>query len=166
MTSNSSASAVIDRYARVKGSGPFDINDFCAITGYPVRSAIAILDQEESVSGRILRLDTGFYLLKPLRSIPATPSWYDWSFKLDIQQRIWDACASWKTKADLFDVSGLKSTALDRYLRAMVRAGVLRYITQSTSHIKLYIQCSWRPLTTYFTEMAYPIPSQSEAIDA
>lgn len=145
---------LIARFMRVKESGLFDINEFCMVTGCSAEYARASLCAEGAYEGRVIALDDDFFLLKPSKSSSTTRVWYDWAFKLDTQMSIWDACSSAQSRQTLMEVTGLNITTLDRYLRAMLRAGILRSIGKSRFSPKKYIQGTWRPLTTYYSEIA------------
>lgn len=150
---------MLQQFARVKGSGPFLLDDFCAVTGMQPSQALKCLLNAEKQDA-LLRLGD-LFLLYP------TPTdnrriWYDWKFDLNKQRRIFDACYvnDQSNGSQIYGVSFAElreklpysKTLLRRYLAAMTHAGIL--ITHRNSYLKFYRQGIWRSLTTYRQELA------------
>lgn len=110
---------MIQRFAAVKGSGIFSIDEFCCLTGIKEKQAQTILNSSKLV----ILLEPGYYLLKPQIKKQKQAS-YDWNYDPLKQKMIFKQCKDWKLASDI-DV-GLKYTTLHRYLRAMCRYGNLK----------------------------------------
>jgi len=167
---NSKTLKLYKSFARVKGSGTFHLDEFCAVTGMDPNRAIRCLLKAEKL-GAILRLGELFLLYPPKpdnRKI-----WHDWKFDIAKQRLIYDACytdpkvetasSRFNKRQDDASTIGISipelreqlpfsKTLLQRYLTAMTRAGIL--IAQRNGKVNLYRQGSWRELTTYRQEKA------------
>jgi hypothetical protein len=94
-----STSGLFSRFSRVKGSGTFSLDEFCALTGIPQTRSVKILRLGEK-QGIILCLASGFYLLKATSHTPQkrlgswrppraqTPSLSRHSFPLKLKSKI------------------------------------------------------------------------------
>lgn len=151
--------STLHSFARVKGSGTFHLDEFCAVTGMDPRRAIRCLVKAEKL-GMLLILGDLFLLYPPK---PANQKiWHDWKFDIAKQRMIFDACkvnpptssfaACGISCPELRQILPFSKTLLQRYLSAMVRAGIL--IVQRNGYVNLYRQGSWRELTTYRQEKA------------
>lgn len=146
-----SPSQLLDRFARVYGSGIFHLDDFCALTGCPPNSAVRSLEIAENTTGRVVALAPTAYLLKPV-PIPNKALWYDWEFNRSIQRIIFDACGvAPQSKPDIMRLTGLADTTISRYLRAMLRSGNLTSSRRGT--LKYYSSGFFKPLTSYRNEL-------------
>ncbi len=156
---NSKTLKLYNSFARVKGSGTFHLDEFCAVTGMDPNRAIRCLLKAEKL-GAILRLGELFLLYPPKPD--NRKLWHDWKFDIAKQRMIYDACYT-DSPTSRFQACGISQlelreqllfskTLLQRYLSAMVRAGIL--IVQRNGYVNLYRQGSWRELTTYRQEKA------------
>ncbi len=160
MNSNlNSQLSTLNSFVRVKGSGTFHLDEFCAVTGMDPNRAIRCLLKAEKL-GAILRLGELFLLYPPKPDNRKV--WHDWKFDTAKQRMIFDACYT-DSPTSRFQACGISlpelreqlpfsKTLLQRYLSAMVRAGIL--IVQRNGKVNLYRQGSWRELTTYRQEKA------------
>jgi hypothetical protein len=156
---NSKTLKLYNSFARVKGSGTFHLDEFCAETGMDPNRAIRCLLKAEKL-GAILRLGELFLLYPPKPDNRKV--WHDWKFDIAKQRMIYDACYT-DSPTSRFQACGIScpelrqilpfsKTLLQRYLSAMVRAGIL--IVQRNGYVNLYRQGTWRELTTYRQERA------------
>ncbi len=149
---------IFSRFARIHGSGIFTIEEFTALTGFPLPRALEILSEQEDLD-HVLRLDLGIYLLKPPLPEKQSRSWYDWKFQEPTQRRIFEACTKWRSLKYLLPHIGLKTTALSRYLRAMERSGNLisLWLPQQDGirQHKVYLAHIYRPLGSYSAELIH-----------
>ncbi len=111
--------STVKKFAAVKGSGIFSLDEFCMLTGVEARNARRMLARSEL----IVRLEAGQYLLKPLHPVTTRRGWPDWCFSEEKQREILEQCQDWTYKKDI--EVGLGDTALGRYLRAMCLTGNL-----------------------------------------
>ena len=156
---NSKTLKLYKSFARVKGSGTFHLDEFCAVTGMDPNRAIRCLIKAEKL-GAILRLGELFLLYPPKPDNRKV--WHDWKFDIAKQRMIYDACytdsptsrfqACGISHPELRQILPFSKTLLQRYLSAMVRAGVL--ISHRNGIVNLYRQGTWRELTTYRQEKA------------
>lgn len=156
---NSKTLKLYNSFARVKGSGTFHLDEFCAVTGMDPNRAIRCLLKAEKL-GAILRLGELFLLYPPKPDNRKV--WHDWKFDIAKQRMIYDACYTDSTTSrfqacgisqpELCEQLRFSKTLLQRYLTAMTRAGIL--IAQRNGKVNLYRQGSWRELTTYRQEKA------------
>jgi hypothetical protein len=144
---------IISRYRRVKGSGLFDIDDFSAVTGYPITRVLEIMEKLE-VSGEVVRFGQGVYLLKPV--IQAKPVFkYDWQPQQDKLEVLWSMLSTrrWTSKQDIIKRWKYSDTALTRYLRALRLSGNIKYKMDEKqsfyqkSKPKMQLIPSWQELT-------------------
>lgn len=131
----------VKKFAAVKGSGIFSLDEFCMLTGVEARNARRMLARREL----IVKLEAGHYLLKPLRPAPARKGWYDWNFDEQKQRAILEQCRIWTYKKDIG--VGLGDTALSRYLRAMCLTGNLE--KRRNGLLLQYRAKSFNPLPSY-----------------
>jgi hypothetical protein len=146
---------IISRYRRVKGSGLFEIDEFSAVTGYPLTRVLEIMENLE-LSGEVVRFGHGVYLLKPPAVMLAKASFrYDWQPQKDKLEELWAMLSlrKWTCKSDLRKKWKHSDTSLTRYLRALRLSGLIQfkkvdqqsYYQKSTSEIQL--TASWQELT-------------------
>jgi len=178
--------STLNSFARVKGSGTFHLDEFCAVTGMEPRRAIRCLVKGEKL-GLLLRLGELFLLYPP--PPVSRKIWHDWKFDTTKQRMIFDACkvnphtsshrvetASSRSKMrqdeappigisqpELREKLNFSKTLLQRYLTAMTRAGVL--IAKRNGGVNLYRQGTWRELTTYRQEKASTNNSQLSTLN-
>ncbi|HOH98819.1 MAG TPA: winged helix-turn-helix domain-containing protein [Candidatus Cloacimonadota bacterium] len=164
---NSKTLQLYNSFARVKGSGTFHLDEFCAVTGMDPRRAIRCLIKAERL-GAILRLGELFLLYPPKPDNRKV--WHDWKFDIAKQRMIYDACyvkqanrnmncrrfnkslQDGVTQAELLTRLSISKTTLGRYMGAMEKAGIL--LSERYGNYKIYRQGTWRPLTTYREEKA------------
>lgn len=147
----SQTASVLERFIRVHGSGPFFIDDFCALTGCTPEKAQPLLRKAENSTKRVISLPGGIYLLKPSMPSAQARPWNDWSFNVSIQKTIFELCATPMQKSELLQATRLKLTTLNRYLRAMEKSGNLT--SSRSGNLKAYQAATFRPLTTYKQEL-------------
>lgn len=124
----------IREFRRVKGSGTFRLDDFCAITGLEEeRAQMCLMDAVEK--GEVVPLD-GIFLLKPLRRKQKAGK-HDWQLSVQRQKRIYAACPARSVAAatnkdtdgatfkSIIERVPMGHTTLKRYLRVMTVAGIL-----------------------------------------
>lgn len=133
--------STVKKFAAVKGSGIFSLDEFCMLTGVEARNARRMLARSELV----VRLEAGQYLLKPLLPVKGRRGWSDWRFSEEKQREILERCQDWTYKKDI--EVGLGNTALGRYLRAMCLTGNLE---KRRNGLPLqYRAKKFKPLPTY-----------------
>jgi len=162
--------STLNSFARVKGSGTFHLDEFCAVTGMEPRRAIRCLVKGEKL-GLLLRLGELFLLYPP--PPVSRKIWHDWKFDIAKQRLIFDACkvnpptssfaACGISQPELREKLNFSKTLLQRYLTAMTRAGVL--IAKRNGGVNLYRQGTWRELTTYRQEKASTNNSQLSTLN-
>jgi hypothetical protein len=179
--------STLNSFARVKGSGTFHLDEFCAVTGMAPNRAIRCLVKAEKM-GALLCLGELFLLYPPQPDNRKV--WHDWKFDTTKQRLIFDACkvnpstsshrvntASSRSKMrqddappigisqpELREKLNFSKTLLQRYLTAMTRAGIL--IARRNGHVNLYSQGVWRELSTYRQEKASTNNSQLRALNS
>jgi hypothetical protein len=144
---------VFMRFYRIKGSGLFNLDEFCALTGRTVRSAITLLANRER-AGIVIRYDAGIYLLKPIASAPK-PKNYDWQPQQDKLDLLWSMLSTrrWTSKQDITKHWKYSDTALTRYLRALRLSGNIKHKMvdkqsfYQKSKPKMQLIASWQELT-------------------
>ncbi|GAB1366004.1 hypothetical protein MASR1M36_08750 [Candidatus Cloacimonadaceae bacterium] len=153
-----STSGLFSRFSRVKGSGTFSLDEFCALTGIPQTRSVKILRLGEK-QGIILCLASGFYLLKPLPT-PRKNAWADWRPPRAKLQAFLDLIPL-ETKIEnrtLIAASGLSLTAARRYLRILKYTGhVLR--SRQGSNQGMYF---WQKINPTISD----IPSWQQVVEA
>lgn len=120
---NSQTSQLLVRFSRVKGSGTFSLDEFCALTGLSSVHSVKVLQLGEK-QGLILCLTSGFYLLKPA-SKRQNNAWADWRPPLAKVQAFLDLIPAHRftSPSALIAKSGLPATIVTRYLRILLFTG-------------------------------------------
>lgn len=133
--------STVKKFAAVKGSGIFSLDEFCMLTGVEARNARRMLARSKLV----VKLEAGQYLLKPLHPVTTRRGWQDWRFSEEKQRAILEQCKDWTFKAEI--EVGLGETAMWRYLRAMCLTGNLEKRRQGWP--LQYKAKKFKPLPTY-----------------
>ncbi|MFA7542801.1 MAG: helix-turn-helix domain-containing protein [Candidatus Cloacimonadaceae bacterium] len=140
---------MVKRFIQVKGSGPFYMDEFCALTAMDIVSALRALNEAEK-AGLVVYLD-GIWLAYPSAEKATRQPWQDWSFAPQKVQRIYRLCKKERNFPELLQRMGSGSdTLLRRYLVAMERAGIL--VSQRKGQHKYYSQGRWSQLESYQQE--------------
>lgn len=146
---------IISRYRRVKGSGLFEIDEFSAVTGYPLTRVLEIMENLE-LSGEVVRFGHGVYLLKPPPVMLAKASFrYDWQPQKEMLHRLLSLITStvWRSRRAIRSDWDYSETSLTRYLRVLIltRHIKVKKIGQSYHYKKLIPTLqpipSWQELT-------------------
>jgi len=126
---------IFSRFARIKGTGRFTLDEFCALTGHPVTTALPILSQQEE-AGLVLHFGSGLYLLKPAPSAPAKRKWYDWQPQTAKLQKLLSLIPEneFLKREELARLSGFSDTALTRYTRILLVGGYIVKTKINHSH--------------------------------
>lgn len=143
---------IISRYRRVKGSGLFELDEFCAVTGYPSTRVLPLLDSLES-SGEVVRFGQGVYLLKPIRITfkSVQTDWQPEANKLALLLSM--VSFSWVHRQTIQSKWQHSKTTLSRYLRILLLTG--HVIVKRSGNKCLYrrvkstltIDATWQEIT-------------------
>jgi len=141
---------MVSAFIRVRGAGPFRIEEFCALTALDTSAAALALEIAEN-DGIVASLD-GLWLAYPPKTMRASQVWNDWAFDNQKVRRIFRHCKSESTTLSMRTKLKYSKTMLRRYLIAMEGAGILTARKEGT--FKYYSQGTFRKLTTYQQEKA------------
>ncbi|MDD3536187.1 MAG: helix-turn-helix domain-containing protein [Candidatus Cloacimonetes bacterium] len=139
---------MVKRFIQVKGSGPFYMDEFCALTGMDIVAALRALNEAEK-AGLLVYLD-GIWLAYPRAEKARRQTWQDWSFTPQKVKRIYRLCYKERNFGELMKILGSSETLVRRYLVAMERAGIL--VSQRKGQHKYYSQGRWSQLESYQQE--------------
>lgn len=130
-------SQLLSRFSRIKGSGPFSLAEFSALTGLPAPQALAVISIGEQ-RGLVICLAEGFYLLKPFPA-PAKRTWQDWRPPRAKLQAFLDLIPKkkWLARCELAEICGLSDTLITRYTRILLFGG---YIRRTRKTYRFYFQ--------------------------
>lgn len=142
---------MVSDFIRVKGSGPFRIEEFCALTSLDSSAAAQALQKAEN-DGIVTSIGD-IWLAYPSQIMRPSQVWCDWAFDPKKVRRIFRLCASETTAPVLMAKLKCSQTMIRRYLIAMETAGIL--IARKEGTFKYYIQGTFRKLTTYQQEKAH-----------
>lgn len=141
---------MVSDFIRVKGSGPFRIEEFCALTSLDSSAAAQALQKAEN-DGIVTPIGD-LWLAYPTQIMKPSQVWYDWAFDNQKVRRIFRHCKSESTTLSMRTKLKYSKTMLRRYLIAMEGAGILTARKEGT--FKYYSQGTFRKLTTYQQEKA------------
>lgn len=122
------------RFRRMKKTGLFYLDEFCAITGYPAKRAVKILKAKEK-EGEILQLGEDYYLLKP--RINKCKIHYDWEYNRERLQYLLMLIPAdnYISRKEIAARSGLSDSTITRYLKALMKT---RHIVRLKVHTSYY----------------------------
>lgn len=111
---------IVSRYRRVKGSGLFHVDEFCAVTGYPTTRVLEIMEKLE-LSEEVIRYGHGVYLLKPSINPRVTRRQYDWTPDISKLRYLLSliTVSKFRARKDIRDDWPYSDTSLTRYLRTL-----------------------------------------------
>ncbi|NLK49027.1 MAG: hypothetical protein GX294_00080 [Candidatus Cloacimonetes bacterium] len=141
---------MVSDFIRVKGSGPFTVEEFCALTGLAPSRARSVLAKAQA--GGLVAALGAVWLAYPLPPPKADNVWMDWTFCPHKVKQIYRLCTRPVPSHRLLSQVDFSQTALCRYLVAMESAGILQVKRQGRK--KHYRQGKMRPLGTYRQELA------------
>ncbi|MDD2230278.1 MAG: D-Ala-D-Ala carboxypeptidase family metallohydrolase [Candidatus Cloacimonetes bacterium] len=144
---------IISRYRRVKGSGLFHLDEFSAVTGFPITRVIDIMNKLES-SGEVVRFGHGVYLLKPVIQAKAVFQ-YDWQPDIQKLALLLNLITTsiWRQRMSIRNDWIYSDTSLSRYLRILTLTGHISAKRDGKKSLyrrvkkELTLSNSWQDLT-------------------